>query len=122
MAKKLEHLLSEIHKIVTILTPRDSVSKIFIHFFFDAGPLTGVVVYVAKKLEHLQSEIHKIVTGLGGQIRYQYIPADVTHLVFVGKLNDLTKEFRTARDDKKQIVSPEWIKMCNEEKRHVEEV
>ena len=52
----------------------------------------------------------------------QYIPADVTHLVFVGKLNDLTKEFRTARDDKKQIVSPEWIKMCNEEKRHVEEV
>ena len=46
----------------------------------------------------------------------------MTHLVFVGKLNDLTKEFRTARDDKKQIVSPEWIKMCNEEKRHVEEV
>ena len=38
---------------------------------FNAGPLIGVVVYVAKKLEHLQSEIHKIVTGLGGQIRYQ---------------------------------------------------
>ena len=81
-----------------------------------------MVVYVAKKLEHLQTEIHKIVTNLGGQIRYQYIPADVTHLVFVGKPNDLTKEFRTARDDKKQIVSPEWIKMCDDEKRHVEEV
>ena len=79
-------------------------------------------MYVAKKLDHERNEIHKIVTSLGGQIRFQYIPEDVTHLIFTGKTNDLTREFRTARDDKKLIVSPEWIKMCKDENRHVEEV
>ena len=48
----------------------------------------------------MQTEIHKIVKNLGGQVRYEYIPADVTHLIFTGKTNDLTKEFRTAREDK----------------------
>ena len=80
------------------------------------------MVYVAKKLDKLQTEIHKMVKNLGGQVRYEYIPSDVTHLIFTGKPNDLTKEFRTAREDKKQIVSPEWVKMCQDENRHVEEV
>ena len=51
------------------------------------------MVYVAKKLDKLQTEIHKMVKNLGGQVRYEYIPSDVTHLIFTGKPNDLTKEY-----------------------------
>ena len=85
------------------------------------GPLNGVVVYVAKKLDHQQKSIQQVVANLGGQIRFQYCGTEVTHMIFSGKQNDITKEFRTARDDGKWIVSPEWIKMCNDENRRVEE-
>ncbi len=85
------------------------------------GPLKDVIVYVTKKLEAMQSEIHKVVCDLGGQYKLQYCPVEVTHVVFSGKQNDLTKEFRAARDDKKFVVSPEWIKMCRDEKKRVSE-
>ena len=85
------------------------------------GPLHGVVVYVTKKVEAMRQEIHKLVSGLGGQHRSQYVPDEVTHVVFCGKNNDMTKEFRAARNDKKLIVSPEWVKACHEALKRVEE-
>ena len=77
--------------------------------------------FVTKKCEKLRADIFEKVEKLGGQWRMNY-GLEVTHVVFVGKNNDLTREFRTARDDGKSIVSPEWINMCFDENRQVEEV
>ena len=85
-------------------------------------PLKGVVVFVTKKCEKLRNDIFEKVQKLGGQVRSIYDSLEVTHVIFVGKNNDLTKEFRLAREDGKSIVSPEWINMCYDENRKVEEV
>ena len=85
-------------------------------------PLKGVVVFVTKKCEKLRNDIFEKVQKLGGQVRSIYDSLEVTHVIFVGKNNDLTKEFRLAREDGKYIVSPEWINMCYDENRKVEEV
>ena len=84
--------------------------------------LKEVVVFVTKKCEKLRSDIFDKVKKLGGQVRTIYDSLQVTHVIFVGKNNDLTKEFRAAREDGKIIVSPEWINMCFDENRKVEEV
>ena len=84
-------------------------------------PLKDVILYVTKKCEKSFNDIFDKVTKLGGTMRTHY-NFDVTHVVFIGKHNDLTKEFRTARDDGKIIVCPEWVKMCFDENRKVEEV
>ena len=67
----------------------------------------------------MQSELHEIVSSLGGEFRHSYCP-EVTHVVFVGKANDATKEFRVAKTDKKLIVAPDWVFMCQNEKKRVE--
>jgi hypothetical protein len=58
--------------------------------------LLGVVLFVTKKLGEMQSELHSIVAMYGGEYRLNYC-ADVTHVVFVGKQNDATKEFRQVK-------------------------
>ena len=78
--------------------------------------LLGVILYVTKKLASAQSELHEIVTKLGGEVRYFYT-ADVTHVVFTGKANDVTKEFKMAKADKKFIVAPDWVFMSRNEKK-----
>ncbi len=83
--------------------------------------LKDVVVYVAKKLQSIQDEINGIVASLGGGFRYQYGP-EVTHVIFSGKTNDLSKEFRQARKDGKFIVCPDWVYMSRDEGRRIEEV
>jgi hypothetical protein len=82
--------------------------------------LDGVVVYVAKKLQEMQNGLHRAVEELGGECRAQYT-REVTHVVFTGKANDLSKEFRTAKSEGKVIVAPDWIWMCRDERRFVEE-
>ena len=85
-------------------------------------PLTlvsGVVLFVAKKLSSMQSELHEIVVGLGGEFRHSYCP-EVTHVVFVGKNNDSTKEFKVAKAEKKIIVAPDWVFMCRDENKYIE--
>jgi hypothetical protein len=59
-----------------------------------APPLDGVNVFVAKKLQSAQDEIFDIVTSLGGSVSCNYTAETVTHVVFTGKANDITKEFR----------------------------
>lgn len=76
-------------------------------------------MYVAKKLSSLQSELFGIVTSLGGEVRHFYT-ADVTHVVFTGKANDVTKEFKMAKADKKFVVAPDWVFMSKNEKKLME--
>jgi len=86
----------------------------------DKKVLEGVTVYVAKKLSPGAKEIHRVVESLGGKVTYQNGDR-VTHLIFTGKQNDMTKEFRTARDKGAHVVAPDWVYMCRDEARKVEE-
>jgi hypothetical protein len=76
-------------------------------------------VYVTKKCAAQQSEIHATVASLGGDFRLAYCP-EVTHVVFTGKANDVTKEFKVAKADKKHIVAPHWVFMCKDENQLIE--
>ena len=45
-------------------------------------------------------------------------PIDEIKIIFAqGKANDTTKEFRIAREQKKKIVSPLWIRMVRQRER-----
>ena len=82
--------------------------------------LAGVVLLVAKKLGSRSSELHKIVERLGGTISWSLAPS-VTHFVFQGKANDLTKEFKQAKQQGCKIVSPDWVYKCRDENKKVSE-
>ena len=71
-------------------------------------PLVNVVVVVAKKLAGRQTELNNLATSLGGKYLWKY-DSTCTHFVFQGRQNDINKEFRAARNDKKTIVSPHWL-------------
>ena len=82
--------------------------------------LKGVVIYVSRKLSNMQIELNDAVRKLGGSYIWSYDDT-CTHFVFVGKPNDITKEFREARSQGKKIVSPEWVYACKEKESHVDE-
>jgi topoisomerase (DNA) II binding protein 1 len=82
--------------------------------------LEGVVLMVAKKLLNISQDLHRVVVDLGGEVAWQF-SARVTHFVFQGKQNDLTKEFRVAKDGGCSIVSPDWLYMCRDERERVQE-
>ena len=82
--------------------------------------LEGVVVYVAKKLAATAGEMHMVVEELGGKFQWKY-DQEVTHFVFQGKSNDLTKEFRVAKEEGKFVVCPDWVYMCRDERSRVQE-
>merc|ERR1719312_1358425 len=82
--------------------------------------MRGVVLMVAKKLVSSSQDLHRVVMDLGGEVVWQF-SHKVTHFVFQGKLNDLTKEFRVAKDAGCFIVSPNWVYMCRDEKCRVAE-
>ncbi|ESO09917.1 hypothetical protein HELRODRAFT_190326 [Helobdella robusta] len=83
-------------------------------------PLVGVIISVAKKLSKNQAEYNKLAVMLGAQYRWMYT-YECTHFVFQGKLNDTNREFRTAREQCKQIVSPFWLVACNEHQSRLDE-
>ena len=82
--------------------------------------LEGVTVAVARKLINQAEEVQKVVKDLGGKVSHQ-MDETVTHLVFRGQQNDKTKEFRTAREAGVFVVAPDWVFMCRDEGRKVEE-
>lgn len=82
--------------------------------------LEGVTVAVARKLINQAEEVQKVVEDLGGKVSHQ-MDETVTHLVFRGQQNDKTKEFRTAREAGVFVVAPDWVYMCRDEGRKVEE-
>ena len=45
----------------------------------------------------------------------------MTHVIFQGRKNDSTKEFRIARDEGKHVVAPQWVGMCKECGERIEE-
>jgi hypothetical protein len=82
--------------------------------------LKNVKVYVSKKLVKQQSVLCPIVESLGGDFSWTY-NSNCTHYIYSGKLNDNNKELKQAKEDGKQIVTPEWILACQEENRRVDE-
>ena len=84
------------------------------------GPLTGVVVCTAYKHRDQQRALYDAVVSLGGDYRWA-LDNTVTHFLFQGQTNDKTKEFRTAREEGKIIVSPEWVWMCRDENEKIDE-
>merc|ERR1719189_1520113 len=82
--------------------------------------LEGVTVCVARKLINQAEEVQKVVKELGGKVSHQ-MDENVTHLVFRGQQNDKTKEFRTAREAGISVIAPDWVFMCRDEGRKVEE-
>ncbi|XP_068207098.1 DNA topoisomerase 2-binding protein 1 isoform X2 [Palaemon carinicauda] len=84
------------------------------------GPLAGVVVCTAYKHHDQQRALYEAVTKLGGDYRWS-LDNTVTHFIFQGQNNDKTREFRTARDEGKIIVAPEWVWMCQDENKKIDE-
>lgn len=84
------------------------------------GPLAGVVVCTAYKHHDQQRALYEAVTKLGGDYRWS-LDNSVTHFIFQGQTNDKTREFRTARDEGKIIVAPEWVWMCQDESKRIDE-
>ena len=82
--------------------------------------LAGVILLVAKKLHSQSGDLHRIVESLGGSISWSLSPS-VTHFVFQGRTNDLTKEFRLAKEQGCKIVSPDWVYFCRDEQERVAE-
>lgn len=85
------------------------------------GPLNGVVVCPSRKYVDQWEEISSVVEQLGGQYLSSYGP-EVTHFLFQGRQNDLNREFRKAKQDEKIIVSLDWLWMCQEKSRRVDEL
>ena len=47
---------------------------------------------------------------------------EVTHVVFQSsRKNDITKEFRIARDEGKFVVAPQWVGMCHDLDERIDE-
>ncbi|XP_074641236.1 DNA topoisomerase 2-binding protein 1-like isoform X2 [Tubulanus polymorphus] len=81
-------------------------------------PLAGVVIYVSKKLQAKQAEYHNIAGPLGADYRWTY-DSSVTHLLYQGRGTD--KEYKTAKQQKKFIISPYWLLLCKDMNSKVEE-
>jgi len=86
----------------------------------NSSVLDGVVIMVAKKLNSNAQNLHRVVMELGGEVAWQF-SSRVTHFVFQGKQNDITKEFRLAKEAGCHVVSPDWIYMCRDERVKVSE-
>ncbi|XP_064597636.1 DNA topoisomerase 2-binding protein 1-like [Liolophura sinensis] len=84
------------------------------------GPLRGVVIAVSKKLSNHQAEYNNMAASLGADYRWTY-DKSCTHFIFQGRPNDINKEFRTAREHGKLVVSPHWLTMCKEQNARVDE-
>ena len=82
--------------------------------------LAGVVVAVARKLQAQAEEVHQCVEQLGGAAAWSLTDA-VTHLVFLGRANDLSKEYRRARELGCHVVAPDWVFMCRDEGERIPE-
>ncbi|XP_023241531.1 DNA topoisomerase 2-binding protein 1-A-like isoform X2 [Centruroides sculpturatus] len=82
-------------------------------------PLKGVVLCVSKKLSNKQGELNKIVHSLGGNFRWSY-SSDCTHFVYQGKSSS-ARDFKTAQEQGKKIVSIEWIYACRDAHALVDE-
>merc|ERR1719392_33933 len=83
--------------------------------------LEVVVLMVAKKLQHQAEELHRCVEQLGGTFSW-HLTNEVTHFVFLGKQNDLTRDFRSAKDQGCHVVAPDWLFMCRDERDKIPEV
>lgn len=83
-------------------------------------PLKDVVISVARKLSAHQSTYNDIAVSLGAGYTWTY-DKKCTHFIFQGKLNDINREFRLAREQGKFIVSPYWLTMCKEQNARVDE-
>lgn len=77
-----------------------------------AKPLKGVILCVSKKLSNKQAELNKIVHSLGGDFRWNY-SSDCTHFVYQGK-SSVARDFKTAQEQGKKIVSFEWVYACRD--------
>ena len=84
------------------------------------GPLYGVVIYVSKKLSDQQQSLYNAVADLGGDFKWIY-DNSVTHFIHLGRVNDTNREFRKARDQKKFIVAPDWVWLCRDDNRRIDE-
>ena len=82
--------------------------------------LDGVVLVVSKKLQSEAAELHQVVQSLGGTISWT-LTSDATHFVFFGRQNDLTKDYRKAKELKCHVVAPDWVFMCRDAGERISE-
>ncbi|XP_077481033.1 DNA topoisomerase 2-binding protein 1 isoform X2 [Stigmatopora argus] len=86
----------------------------------EAGPLSGVVIWVGKKLSKTQSELNATAASLGADFRWS-CDDSVTHYVYHARANDNSREYRGAKERGLHVVSPLWLDACAEEQRRVPE-
>lgn len=75
---------------------------------------------MSRKLVKQQTELYQISEILGAEFLWTY-ENSCTHFIYTGKLTDTNKELKIAKEQKKIIVSANWIHACKEQKQHVDE-
>ena len=82
--------------------------------------LKNVRIYVSRKLVKQQTELYEQAILLGAEFLWNYDESS-THFIYSGKLTDTNKELKIAKEQKKHIVSPNWLLACKEQRQHVDE-
>jgi hypothetical protein len=82
--------------------------------------LKNTRIYVSRKLVKQQTDLFKIAESLGAHFLCIY-DESCTHFIYSGKLSDNNKELKIAKEEKKIIVSPNWVYACKEQGQHVDE-
>ncbi|XP_070547179.1 DNA topoisomerase 2-binding protein 1-like isoform X2 [Ptychodera flava] len=97
----------------------DEEEEVF-HKQDEQGVLNGVIICVSKKVSKQQSEYNNLAESLGAEYIWTY-DKTCTHFIYKGRNNDNSKEYKLAKEQGKYIVSPLWLKACQDENKHVDE-
>ncbi|KAJ3187995.1 DNA topoisomerase 2-binding protein 1 [Gaertneriomyces sp. JEL0708] len=83
--------------------------------------LKGVTICISQRLAHRRTELQKVAARLGAEF-LNYFTVSCTHYMHQSsRSSESFKDFKTARQKGKYIVSPEWLIRCEESGRRVNE-
>ncbi|XP_069765206.1 DNA topoisomerase 2-binding protein 1 isoform X2 [Narcine bancroftii] len=82
--------------------------------------LADVVICVSKKLGKRQGDLNAIAASLGADYRWSY-DETVTHLIYQGRQNDTSREYKSVKEKGIHIVSEYWLFACADEQKRVPE-
>lgn len=84
--------------------------------------LEGVVLCTSQRVAHRRNEFLQMAMRMGATLHSAYSSSCTHYLHQSNRVNELFKEFKTAKRSGKHIVSPVWLLRCYETGQRVKEV